>query len=336
MQPTDEAPAPAPPPVRAPLPPDDPRTRLVGDVIGALRALPFHFDSKTVIEGLDAADLFSLNSVLGGSIEVQTVATLNRIRDVWDPQGTWSAYGFERYSQTFPDVRLVDKRDASAPPVMGIELKGWYLLAKEKAPSYRYTATPAACSPFDLLVVAPWHLAHVLSGPPVVRDPYVEYARHAAEMRNYYWTHQRGARTNSGIVSPAGVTPYPSPKTHTSDKPATDSGGNFGRVARVPGLMDEFIDTALRRSVSGIECRHWIDFFKLFTDASDPELVDGNVTRMLRRNRSEADRVRAQTVVAHLRALQSVLNGEPQPDVEQRADRALRAGVASPPADRSA
>jgi hypothetical protein len=104
-----------------------------------------------VIEGLDASDLFSLNSVIGGTIEVQTVSTLNRIRNVWDPDNDWADYGFERFSQTFPDVRLVNRRDVTATPVLGMELKGWYLLAKEKAlrpiatPRHRMPAQSTTC-----------------------------------------------------------------------------------------------------------------------------------------------------------------------------------------------
>jgi hypothetical protein len=288
----------------------------VSNVREALQALPFYFDSKTVVEGLDAGDLFSLNSVLGGTMEVQTVNTLNRIRNVWDPEDEWLEYGFERFSQTFPDVRLVNRRDVSADPVMGIELKGWYLLAKEKAPSYRYTATRDACSPHDLLVVVPWHLRDVLSGAPVVRDPFIEQARYAAEMRNYYWQYQRGVGTGTRIISPEDVHPYPSPKTRTSDKPERDSGGNFGRVARVHGLMNEFIEAALATPISGIEARHWIDFFRVFTDASDPEQIETNIRRLLARNLRGTDSARAEKVVEHLRGMQSILNGEPQPEVE--------------------
>jgi hypothetical protein len=54
------------------LPEGDRRTALVGRVKSAIAALPFHFDSSTVIEGVEAGDLFSLNSVLGSTIEVQT------------------------------------------------------------------------------------------------------------------------------------------------------------------------------------------------------------------------------------------------------------------------
>jgi hypothetical protein len=269
-----------------------------------------------VIEGLDAGDLFSLNTVLGGTIEVQTVSALNRIRNVWDPDGEWADYGFERSSQTFPDVRLVNRRDVAATPVFGMELKGWYLLAKEKAPSYRYTATRDACSEYDLLVVVPWHLADVLSGTPVVRDPYVEQARYAAEMRNYYWQYQRGTVSGTGIISPPDVHPYPPPKTHTSDKPERDSGGNFGRVARVHGLMEEFIASALDTPISGIEARHWIDFFKVFTDASDHEQVEANMRRLLAREDKNSDVARAEIIVQHIKAVHSALTGEPLPEAE--------------------
>ena len=302
-----------PDPRRVTLPEDDKRTRLVANVREALQALPFYFESKTVIAGLEAGDLFSLNSVLGGTIEIQTVNTLNRIRNVWDPDDEWVEYGFERFSQTFPDVRLVNRRDPTADPIMGIELKGWYLLAKEKAPSYRYTATRDACSIYDLLVVVPWHLGDVLSGAPVVIDPYIEQAKYAAEMRNYYWQHQRGAASKTGIESPKGVHPYPSAKTHTSDKPESDSGGNFGRVARVHGLMDEFIANALGTPISGIECRFWIDFFRVFTDASSSEAIEESMTRLLARKSTNNDVERAQKAVEHVRALTGILNGDALP-----------------------
>lgn len=298
-----------PPPQRAQLPADHPRTRLLERVREAIHALPFHFDSSSVIGGLAAGDLFSLNSVLGGTIEVQTVATLNRIRAVWDPDDAWPNYGFQRSTQTFPDVRLVNRLDRAATPVLGVELKGWYLLAKEKAPSYRYTAAADACSPYDLLVVVPWHLDDVLSGRPVVKHPFIEQARYAAQMRNHYWQHQRGVTTGTGITSPAGVQPYPSPKTLTSDKPEKDSGGNFGRVARVHGLMDDFVAEALQEPISGIEARYWIDFFKVFTDASDPEQIEANMGRLLAKADQSGPAARAASVLDHLRAIQTEMDG---------------------------
>ena len=55
---------------------------LVRNVREALSALPAYFRTSTRIEGLDAGDLFNLNSVLGATIEVQVVDSLNRIREV--------------------------------------------------------------------------------------------------------------------------------------------------------------------------------------------------------------------------------------------------------------
>ena len=90
--------------------------KLVENVRDALLALPIYFQTSTSIEGLEAGDLFSLNSVLGGTIEVQTVATLNKIRDVWDPDDEWPEYSFERSSQSFPDVRLVTRSAGKPSP----------------------------------------------------------------------------------------------------------------------------------------------------------------------------------------------------------------------------
>lgn len=42
------------------------------------------------------------------------VQTLNRMRDVWDPDEQWPTYHFERQAQTFADVRLIAKHDDGA------------------------------------------------------------------------------------------------------------------------------------------------------------------------------------------------------------------------------
>ena len=150
---------------------DDPGT-LVRNVRDAISALPVYFRTATRIEGLDGGELFNLSAVLGSAIEVQVVETLNRIREVWDPDDRWPRHRFVRSAQTFPDVRLqAHGRDGAVDIALGIELKGWYLLSKEREPSFRYTVTPSACAPQDLLVVVPWHLKNVLSGEPVVYEP---------------------------------------------------------------------------------------------------------------------------------------------------------------------
>ncbi len=107
------------------------------------------------------------------------------MRPIWDPDGTYSLYVFVRQGQVFPDV-LLRKRDNGHDTILGIELKGWYLLAKEAEPSFRFCVTEMACAVQDLVVVVPWALSNVLSGSPTVFTPYVENARYAAAYRNYH------------------------------------------------------------------------------------------------------------------------------------------------------
>ena len=57
----------------------------------ALRALPVHFRSTTNIEGIQATDLFALNTLLATTIETGVVETLNMTRGGWDPLGLRAA-----------------------------------------------------------------------------------------------------------------------------------------------------------------------------------------------------------------------------------------------------
>lgn len=200
------------------------------------------------------------------------------MRSEWDPTDRYALYGFVRQSQTFPDV-LLRRLDAPSDVLMGIELKGWYLLSKEGEPSFRYAVTPAACNPQDLVVVVPWALSNVIGGSPRTFVPYVESARYAAEFRNHHWQHVRNTRADVGIASPDGVAPYPSKADRISDKPLSDSGGNFGRFART-GIMNRFIDGALNATLSGIEARYWLAFFKAFQDQTTAEAADAALSRL--------------------------------------------------------
>lgn len=189
---------------------------------------------------------------------------------VWDPDGEYALYSFVRQSQTFPDVVL--RRTGDSAPLLGIELKGWYLLAKEGMPSFRYAVTPAACAPQDLLVVVPWALAQVISGSPIVFGPFVEIARYAAEYRNYHWQHIRKTKTDTTLIPPEGAHPYPGKKSEqVADVPVNDGGNNFGRVAR-SGIMNDYCATVLDVPLCGIQIGYWLTFFKAFQDAkSDVE-----------------------------------------------------------------
>ena len=163
--------------------------QLFKDVREAISCLPIYFRTETHISGIMATDLHTLNTVLGATIEEQVVRTLNLIRNTWDPGEKYALYSFVRQAQTFPDVLL--RKTSSDEILLGIELKGWYLLAKEAEPSLRFQTTAAACAKHDLIVVVPWVLGNVISGSPILFEPFIESAKYAAEYRNYHWQHIR-------------------------------------------------------------------------------------------------------------------------------------------------
>ena len=139
------------------LPADDWEHReLYSRVREAVASLPVCFRTETRISGIMATDLHTLNTVLGAAIEEQVVRTLHLTRSTWDPDGRYALYSFVRQAQTFPDVLL--RRIAGEEILLGIELKGWYLLAKEAEPSLRFQVTENACAEQDLIVVVPWVL----------------------------------------------------------------------------------------------------------------------------------------------------------------------------------
>lgn len=303
-------PTPPSPPAPTPLEASWARTHgaLHGRVREALLALPFHFRTETVIAGINATDIFNLNAALGAAIEDQVVTSLNAMRGVWDPDDEYTLYGFVRQAQTFPDVllRRLDAPGDREGVLMGIELKGWYLLSKEAEPSFRYAVTPAACAPQDLLVVVPWALSNVIGGSPRAFTPYVEQARHAATFRNYHWTHLRTAKGATGIVSPEGVTPYPRKADLIADNAENDRGRNFGRFART-GLMDGFIAATLRQPLSGIEAQHWLSFFRAFQDHAAEADVQAALDRLSARAEANTHNEHAVRLAALAEALRGLL-----------------------------
>ena len=149
---------------------NDEHYQLYRDVREAISSLPVYFRTETHISGIMATDLHTLNTVLGATIEEQVVRTLNLIRNTWDPHENYALYSFVRQAQTFPDVLL--RRTSTEEILLGIELKGWYLLAKKAEPSLRFQATAAACAKRDLIAVVPWVLGNVISGSPILFEPY--------------------------------------------------------------------------------------------------------------------------------------------------------------------
>lgn len=283
---------------------------LCSGVEEALRSLPVHFRSTTNIEGIQATDLFALNTLLATTIETRVVETLNRTRSVWDPAGEWNTYSFERQAQTFPDVRLVSRRGSEIEIALGVELKGWYLLAKEAMPSLRLTVNPAACAPHDLVAVVPWYLSNVLSGVPTVLEPWVHGARAAAEHRNHWWTEVRATTTDPGIVHPSHpVRPYPNKADEVADKPVADRGGNFGRLART-GIMADFLQASLSTSVAGIDADHWIKFFRIYSEPVDPTKIDRWLDRRMEQALRIGTKEAGSQVLQLLRELGRLLDGD--------------------------
>lgn len=258
-------------PQRATALPDDWGHReLYDNVVKAMYALPEEFSTSIELRDFRATDIFTLNGALGASIEDAVVRGLNKLREVWDPKGSYSLYRFERQAQAFPDVRLVSDDPNLKSPLMGIELKGWFAIAKEGEPTFRYQITVDACAPQDLLVVYPWVLSDVVAGTPKLLRPFVDQAKFAAQLRNFYWHQMRAAEGGEPRILLADHrTPYPSSKVdQCSDKAVHDTGDNFGRVSRY-GLMDEFVTSTGKQLASGIPVEAWVKFFSHFSDAKE-------------------------------------------------------------------
>lgn len=238
----------------------------------AIFALPSRFESELVISGVLATDLFAFNSSLGATMEEQVVASLNELRSLWDPEQRYALYSFERQPQTFPDVVLRAATADAEKPLMGIELKGWYVLAKESKPSFRYKVTSGVCDEADLLVVVPWALSNVISGSPQVFKPFMFGAKRAALYRNWYWQHNRGGAGDRNLIFSDTDEKYPTKSDMINDRPASDQGGNFGRFART-GAMDDYIKKLFEEKLAGIPLWAWQKFLALFTESRTSDEV---------------------------------------------------------------
>lgn len=294
-------------PLRPVLDPNDPRTTLREGVKAALRALPGEFSHPHPISGVDATDLFSLNSFLGSGIELEVVRTLNALRTIWDPRSEWSNYRFERSAQSFPDVRLVNRGIQGVPIALGIELKGWWMLAKEGVPSLRYLVSADACTRWDLVCCVPWHLSSAVSGEAVVVEPWVESAKYAALWRDYWWTQVRVTKGDSTIVQPVDPRPYPAKADSVNVVASQDTGGNFGRLPRCRPLMDDFVDATMRVPIVGIEARAWVHFLKVHTESVGSDAVIRQLQRQLRGMDKQVAPERAEQILTRVRELVGLL-----------------------------
>lgn len=290
------------------LPPEDWEHRdLYFRVREAVTSTPVYFRTETHISGIMATDLHTLNDVLGAAIEEQVVRTLNLTRNAWDPEGQYALYSFVRQAQTFPDVLL--RRIAGGEILMGIELKGWYLLAKETKPSLRFQATESACAAQDLIVVVPWVLSNVISGSPILFEPFVESAKYAAAYRNHYWQHIRDTKLEREIDVPDGIQPYPQKSDQILDRPRADEGGNFGRLART-GMMDDYMQKLGDVQLCGINSKYWREFLKIFRERTTDQEAQAALERLRQRVERTVNlpRPTARSALTILSELESLLN----------------------------
>lgn len=285
----------------------DEHYQLYKNVREAVSSLPIYFRTETHISGVMATDLHTLNTVLGATIEEQVVRTLNLIRNTWDPDEKYSLFSFVRQAQTFPDVLL--RKTSTSEILLGIELKGWYLLAKEDEPSLRFQVTPAACGTRDLIVVVPWVLGNVISGSPILFEPFVESAKYAAEYRNYHWQYVRKTRQDRGIEMPNRVGPYPAKADQILDRPRSDGGGNFGRLART-GMMDSYREKLNEVQLCGIKTIYWRQFLKAFQESTTDSEARLALERLRRRVQQATDMPspKAQAALAIIAELERLLD----------------------------
>lgn len=229
--------------------------RGVRSAMGSVRK---EFKSVVSVSGIPASDLHTWGAVLSSAVEAEVVRCLNRIRGVWDAGGDYGCYSFRRQAQRYPDVVLAcgERREDI---VLGIEIKSWYVMAKEGEPSFRFRTTLGACPPQDFLLLVPWSLSNVLSGTPTIFDPYVTGTRTAAKRRNKWWTDSRRSHGGEGVRVPGGIGPYPGARENISDEPLSDAGGNFGRLARM-GMFDEYKGMIGREEVAGVAVSRWQRF----------------------------------------------------------------------------
>lgn len=208
--------------------------------------------------------------------------------------------------QTFPDVRL--RKVTGDETLMGIELKGWYLLAKEGEPSLRFQCNAAACAKQDLIAVVPWVLGNVISGAPILFEPYVESARYAAEYRNYHWQHVRRTGQDTTIELATNAAPYPSKVDHILDRARSDGGGNFGRFART-GIMDDYMAKLGEVLLCGIRTVYWRDFLKAFQESTTDAQARAALERLRQRIRQavELPSPKAQATLAIMIELERLL-----------------------------
>ncbi len=157
-------------------------------------------------------------------------------------------------------------------------------------------------------MVVPWVLGNVLSGSPILFEPFVESAKYAAEYRNYHWQHIRKTQQDTRIDIPEGASPYPPKTAQILDKPHADGSGNFGRLAR-KGLMDTYMQRLNKVQLCGIEVVYWREFLKTFQESTTETKAHSALEQLRQRVQRERDipSTKAQAALAIVAELERLL-----------------------------
>jgi hypothetical protein len=233
----------------------------------SLYALPAYFRMEGELPNIPASDLHAANTLLGAAIEEHIPVALNLIRQIWDPQGNYADCLFRRQPQTFPDVPFRRETGTGSETLFGIEVKSWYVLAKEQEPSFRFYVNRDFCHPADLCVVYPWALSSGVSGTPKLFRPLVIGARKAARLREESWAAKAQDEEWRVINKPQGEKRFhPTREDRINDSSPRDAGNNMGRIART-GVWDLEIRRLMREErISGIPIAAWHAFLSSFRE----------------------------------------------------------------------
>ena len=157
--------------------------------------------------------------------------------------------------------------------------------------------------------MVPWVLGNVISGSPILFEPFIESAKYAAEYRNYHWQHIRETKQDTGIEIQKGVTPYPSKSEQILDKPHSDGGGNFGRLART-GMMDSYMQKLDHVQLCGIKTVYWRQFLKAFQESTTDAEARTALERLKQRVQQATDipSPKAQSALAIIAELERLLD----------------------------
>ncbi len=93
-----------------------------------------------------------------------------------------------------------------------------------------------------------------------------------------------------------------------ADKPRSDLGGNFGRLART-GIMDQYTAQIGDRFLCGVKIAHWREFLKVFRENADDGQIKQALTAIGDRVRRElaSDVPRSEAAIAIIDNLASIL-----------------------------